>query len=165
MEKAVKSHIRGGKLGLKAFQDLFPYTDRVIETGSRESMVELLSAIDARTKTNLYRPEMFFAMQAAMRLNADDPNKPLADRVWEVQNSIRHIGRKFGRSSVGSILLVKGLEFDHSVIVHQPTMSNKDWYVALTRATKSIRILAPSESLVPFKRPEQYQSPQQSFNF
>jgi DNA helicase-2/ATP-dependent DNA helicase PcrA len=165
MEKAVRSHMRGGKQGHKAFKDLFPYTDRIIETGSRESMVELLSAIDARTKTNLYRPEMFFAMQAAMQLNADDPNKPLADRVWEVQNSIRHIGRKFGRSSVGSILLVKGLEFDHSVIVHQPKMSNKDWYVALTRATKSIRILAPSESLVPFKRPDQYQSPQQSFIF
>jgi DNA helicase-2/ATP-dependent DNA helicase PcrA len=165
MKKAVKSHIQGGKQGQKAFQDLFPFTDRVIETGSRESMLELLRAIDTRTKTSLYRPEMFSAMQAAMRLNADDPNEPLADRVWEVQNCIRHIGRKFGRSSVGSILLVKGLEFDHSVIVHQPTMSNKDWYVALTRATKSIRILAPSESLVPFKRQDRYQSPQQSFNF
>ncbi len=165
MKKAVKSHIQGGRQGQKAFQDLFPFTDRVIETGSRESMLELLRAIDTRTKTSLYRREMFFAMQAAMRLNADDPNKPLTDRVWEVQNCIRHIGRKFGRSSVGSILLVKGLEFDHSVIVHQPTMSNKDWYVALTRATKSIRILAPSESLVPFKRQDRYQSPQQSFNF
>lgn len=165
MVKAVESHIQGGGKGRKAFQDLFPYTDCVMETGSRESMLGLLCAIDARIKTRLYRSEMFFAMQAAMRLNADDPNKPLADRVWKVQNSIRHIGRKFGRSSVGSILLVKGLEFDHSVIVHQPKMSNKDWYVALTRATKSIRILAPSESLVPFKRPDQYQPPQQSFIF
>jgi DNA helicase-2/ATP-dependent DNA helicase PcrA len=165
MEMAVESHMRGGKLGQKAFQDLFPYTDRVVETGSRESMAELLSAIDARTQTSLYRPEMFFAMQAAIRLNADDPKRPLLDRVWEVQNCIRHVGRKFGRSSVGSILLVKGLEFDHSVIVYQPTMSNKDWYVALTRATKSIRILAPSESLVPFNRQDQYQSLQISFNF
>jgi hypothetical protein len=165
MENAVKSHIQGGGRGRKAFQDLFPYADRVIETGSRESMLELLNAIDARTKTSLYRPEMFFAMRAAMQLNADDPIKPLSDRVWEVQNCIRHLGRRFGRSSVGSILLVKGLEFDHSVIVHQPTMTNKDWYVALTRATKSIRILAPSESLVPFKRQDHYQSLQQSFNF
>jgi AAA domain len=165
MEKAVKSHIQGGRKGRKAFQDLFFFTDRVIEAGSRESMFELLSAIDARTKTSLYRPEMFYAMQAAMRLNADEPNKPLSERVWEVQNCIRHIGRRFGRSSVGSILLVKGLEFDHSVIVHQPTMTNKDLYVALTRATKSIRILAPSESLVPFKRKDHYKSPQQSFNF
>ena len=165
MEKAVKSHIQGGRQGRKAFRDLFPLTDRVIETGSRDSMLELLRAIDSRTKTSLYRPEMFSAMDAAMRLNADDPNKPLSERVWEVQNCIRHIGRRFGRSSVGSILLVKGLEFDHSVIVHQPTMTNKDWYVALTRATKSIRILAPSESLVPFKRQDVYQPPQQSFHF
>jgi DNA helicase-2/ATP-dependent DNA helicase PcrA len=162
---AVKSHLQGGKQGRKTFQDIFPYTDHVVNSGSRESMLDLLCAIDERTKTTVYRPEMFSAMKAAMRLNPDNPNMTLADRVWEVQNCIRHFGRRFGRSSVGSILLVKGLEFDHSVIVHQPTMTNKDWYVALTRATKSIRILAPSESLVPFKRPDQYQSRQQSFNF
>jgi DNA helicase-2/ATP-dependent DNA helicase PcrA len=162
---AVKSHLQGGKQGRKAFQDLFPYTDCVIKTGSREAMLELLCAIDERTKTSVYRPEMFSAMKAAMRLNPDNPNMPLADRVCEVQNCIRHIGRRFGRSSVGSILLVKGLEFDHSVIVHQTKMTNKDLYVALTRATKSIRILAQSQSLIPYIRPSDYQSPQKSFNF
>ena len=65
---------------------------------------------------------MLSAMQAAMLLNVADPTQTLSDRVWEVQNCIRHFGRKFGRASVGSILLVKGLEFDHSVIVHQATM-------------------------------------------
>jgi len=165
MERAVESHRKGRKQGQKDFHELLPLADNVIETGSRESMLNLLNAINERASTILYRKEMFSAMQAAMRLNSDEPNKPLADRVWEVQNCIRHIGRKFGRSSVGSILLVKGLEFDHSVIVHQPTMSAKDLYVALTRATKSIRILAPSGSLVPFKRQDRYQSTQQSFIF
>jgi DNA helicase-2/ATP-dependent DNA helicase PcrA len=165
LERAVESHRKGRKQGQKAFHELLSLADSVIDTGSRKSMLHLLDAINERASTIPYRKEMLSAMQSAMRLNADDPNKPLADSVWEVQNCIRHFGRRFGRSSVGSILLVKGLEFDHSVIVHQPTMTNKDWYVALTRATKSIRILAPSESLVPFKRQDHHQSPQQSFNF
>jgi DNA helicase-2/ATP-dependent DNA helicase PcrA len=165
IKDAVKSRLQGGKKGRKVFKDLIPHIDHVINSGSRESMLDLLCAIDEHTKTNVYRPEMFSAMKAAMRLNPDNPNMPLADRVWEVQNCIRHIGRKFGRSSVGSILLVKGLEFDHSVIVHHAKMTNKDLYVALTRATKSIRILAPTESLIPYIRQSDYQSPQISFNF
>jgi DNA helicase-2/ATP-dependent DNA helicase PcrA len=95
---------------------------------------------------------MLYAMRAAMRLGVGDAAQALSERVWEVQNCIRHFGRRFGRASVGSILLVKGLEFDHSVIVHQATMTNKDWYVALTRASKTIRVLAPSQLLIPHKR-------------
>jgi DNA helicase-2/ATP-dependent DNA helicase PcrA len=40
---------------------------------------------------------------------------------------------------------VKGLEFDHAVIIHADNMTRKDWYVALTRAAKGITILSPSE--------------------
>jgi DNA helicase-2/ATP-dependent DNA helicase PcrA len=109
---------------------------------------------------------MFSAMEEALRINVSNPSQTLSEGVWVVQNRIRHIGRGFGRSSVGSVLLVKGLEFDHAIIVHQSTMTNKDWYVALTRATKDIRILAPSETIVPFVRKCVNSEPsQQSFNF
>ena len=60
----------------------------------------------------------------------------------------------FGKCSVGSTLLIKGLEFDHSVICQDEKMSHKDWYVALTRATKTIRILAPSTPKIPAAKPQ-----------
>jgi hypothetical protein len=44
-------------------------------------------------------------------------------------------------------------------------MTNKDWYVALTRASRSIRVLAPSQALVPYKRQGDRQPRQQSFSF
>jgi DNA helicase IV len=59
----------------------------------------------------------------------------LKDTIWEVQNRLRHIGRIIPKRAIGSTLLVKGLEFDHAVIIHTDSMSRKDWYVALTRAT------------------------------
>lgn len=39
--------------------------------------------------------------------------------------------------SIGSTLFVKGLEFDRGIIVHATNMTRKDWYVALTRGTRS----------------------------
>lgn len=166
LERAVESYLIGGRRGQKAFQQLLPLAQRVIETGTAESMLGFLDAISERASITVYRREMFSAMQEALRIKVGDPKMTLAEAVWDVQNRIRHIGRKFGRSSVGSILLVKGLEFDHSVIVHQRMMTNKDWYVALTRATRSICILSPAQTLFPFvrKRIDSSQS-QWSINF
>jgi DNA helicase IV len=44
---------------------------------------------------------------------------------------------------------VKGLEFDHAIIVHSANMTSKDWYVALTRASKTVTVLSPVERFAP----------------
>jgi hypothetical protein len=75
---------------------------------------------------------MFFAMRSALQIKIARQS----DSVREVQNRVRHAGRKFSRRSIGSTLLVKGgLKFDQAVIVHAANMTRKDWYVALTRAS------------------------------
>ena len=80
-------------------------------------------------------------MCSALRIQSKRHYDVLSDIIWEVQNRIRHSGRAIGKRSIGSTLLVKGLEFDHAVIIHANNMSRKDWYVALTRATTSVTIL------------------------
>ena len=92
---------------------------------------------------------MFFAMRTALQNRFIRPYDSLIDAIWDVQNRARHIGRSIGRRSIGSTLLVKGLEFEHSVIIHAANMSKRDWYVALTRATNSVTILPPSEKFSP----------------
>jgi hypothetical protein len=105
-------------------------------------MLAFLRAMQERAGTHLYRKEMFFAMRSALQIKSTGRYESLPDAVWEVQNRIRHAGRKFAKRSIGSTLLVKGLEFDHAVIVHAANMTRKDWYVALTRATKSVRVVS-----------------------
>jgi hypothetical protein len=89
------------------------------------------------------------AMRAAVRTKCTRPSCTLADAIWEVQNRIRHAGRLTNKKSIGSTLLVKGLEFNHAIIIHTEKMTRKDWYVALTRATKSTTILSPAERFKP----------------
>jgi hypothetical protein len=64
-------------------------------------------------------------------------------------NRIRHAGRHIAYRSVGSTLLVKGLEFANAVVVHSPNMNRKDWYVALTRATHTVKVLSPQRQFTP----------------
>lgn len=148
-ERAVQARLAGRRQGQARFGDLLPISDAIIQTGSDESMLTFLRAMQQRPETHLFRKEMFFAMCSALQIKSTRQYDSLPDAVWEVQNRIRHAGRKFVRRSIGSTLLVKGLEFDHAVIAHAASMTRKDWYVALTRATKGIRVVSPAQRFVP----------------
>lgn len=146
---SVKSHQGGGRLGAAKFGDLITTGVAVAEGAADEALLELMQGFHRREATRPFRGEMFFAMRSALRLKAAREYDTLADAIWEVQNRIRHVGRTIGKRSIGSTLLVKGLEFDHAVIIHADNMSGKDWYVALTRATNSVTILSPAECFSP----------------
>lgn len=147
--KAVRSHQSGKKAGTAKFGDLIKAGIAVAEGTVEEAVFELMQGFRRRATTRLFRREMFFAMCSAVRSRSGRQHEALTDVICEVQNRIRHSGRSIGKRSIGSTLLVKGLEFDHSVIIHADNMSRKDWYVALTRATTSVTILSPSECLSP----------------
>jgi DNA helicase-2/ATP-dependent DNA helicase PcrA len=149
LEGAVKSRLAGRKKGQAKFGDLLPIIDRVIEDGSENCLLAFLQAMSARDGAHLFRREMFFCMLAALKIKGCRQRGTLSEAIWEVQNRIRHVGRKFGKRSIGSTLLVKGLEFDHAVVIHSSKMTCKEWYVALTRATKGVRVISPKERFTP----------------
>lgn len=146
---AVRSHQSGKKRGTAKFGDLVKAGIAVVEGTEEEAALELMKEFHDRKATHLFRREMFFSMCSALRIKSARQHEALTDVIWEVQNRIRHSGRSIGKRSIGSTLLVKGLEFDHAVIIHADNMSRKDWYVALTRATTSVTILSPSECFSP----------------
>ncbi|NSL19028.1 AAA family ATPase [Tatlockia micdadei] len=57
--------------------------------------------------------------------------------------SRRYSNQRLHKRVLGTTLLLKGLEFDHSVVLydHKGWGNNKDLYVAVSRGSKSVRIL------------------------
>lgn len=141
MGKAVASRLKGGRAGMK-FAPLFPVIDSLISTSTGDAAVAFLDALKGMPETYLFRREMFYAMRSALILKGSMEGHTLMSAIAEVQNKQRHMGRKLPFRCIGSTLLVKGLEFDHAVVVQSANMSAKDWYVALTRATRTIRIVS-----------------------
>ena len=148
---AVKSQQGGGKAGMAKFGELVKDGIAVAESNGSfyAPLLALMEGFYARSDTRIYRREMFFAMRGALRMTCARSLDDLGDAIWEVQNRVRHAGRIIAKRSIGSTLLVKGLEFDHAIIVHADSMTRKDWYVALTRATTGLTILSPSEQITP----------------
>lgn len=152
-ERAIDARQQGRRLGQAQFGSLLPLADAVIADGGELAMLAFLQGMRDRPGSYLYRREMFYAMRSALQTKAARRLPTLRAAVWEVQNRIRHTGRRLGDRSIGSTLLVKGLEFDRAIVLAADTMTNKDWYVALTRATTKLRIVATKERFSPTGTP------------
>jgi hypothetical protein len=110
-------------------------------------VLSLLECLRRQPGVNPFRRELLSAVQNTLRLVVNDEHSSLEDAAWHVQNNMRHAGRRMAQRSVGSTLLVKGLQFDHAIIVAPEKLSRNDLYVALTRASRTITIVSAAPVL------------------
>lgn len=67
----------------------------------------------------------------------------------DIRDSKRHIGKKVSGKCIGTTLLTKGLEFDTVVILNaQRFECVKNFYVALTRASKRLIIFSDRDEII-----------------
>ncbi|RQM47089.1 RNA helicase [Paraburkholderia bannensis] len=121
----------------------------LVSVATSDSLVSVLDAIrslESETGVTIVRPELVFCIKSALRLCSENPGMQLDDAAFFVANTRREKGRVLRNKSVGSTLLFKGLEFDHVVVTPDACENRHHWYVALTRATRSVRVLAPNVS-------------------
>lgn len=98
----------------------------------------------------LYRRECVYQLREALRHCTVNTFAELPDMVAEARTRARHRGRLTHRRTIGTPLLVKGLEFDHAVLLwEQDHLSVQGLYVALTRASKSLTVVSRSRTFVP----------------
>lgn len=111
---------------------------------SLHSISDFLVCVGQEPGVTVVRPELLYCVRAALKHCIEYPEVHLDDASFEIANARRERGRIIRNRSVGSTLLVKGLEFDHVVITPHACDSRQHWYVALTRATRSVKVLSPT---------------------
>ncbi len=115
--------------------------------GSPSSVLDALEEISRiDPSTVIYRRELFKEMLNSLRLRTSDPSISLHDAAWAVRDRSRQDGRDVEPRTVSRTLLIKGLEFDHSVVMDieceaRRRLSPKELYVALTRGTTSLTVV------------------------
>ena len=65
----------------------------------------------------------------------------VSDALQLTRNHTRVVGRRGAARVVSRPLLVKGLEYDHVVILNPADYSAQELYVALTRGSKSVTVI------------------------
>ncbi|MFT4503157.1 UvrD-helicase domain-containing protein [Caballeronia sp. 15711] len=118
----------------------------IAQSQSLHSISDFFSCVEQEPGVTIVRPELLFCVRAALRHCIEHPDVYLDDASFQISNTRREHGRIIRNRSVGSTLLVKGLEFDHVIITPDACESRQHWYVALTRATRSVKVLSPSRT-------------------
>jgi hypothetical protein len=150
--KQVQNTYRSGGIPVTRrgrFSTVFDALRRVADDDSYPSVVAALEKIRAIPGVIIFRRELFGEMLRGLRLATITGNSELTEALWLSRNRTRFVGRRLGRCLVGRTVLVKGLEFDHAIVLDADGMDAKDLYVALTRGAQSLTIFSRSQTITP----------------
>ncbi|UNP30073.1 ATP-binding domain-containing protein [Lysobacter gummosus] len=108
--------------------------------------LQLVNALTDHAGTRVYRPEILYCCRSAMQavINGGQDFLSAALRARERN---RHVGHPLPRRSVGSTLLLKGLEADIAVVLQPETMTAQNLYVAFTRGAKGLVVCSQTPVL------------------
>jgi len=133
--------------------------DAVASAGSPESIADALTALRAIPDAVLYRREPLDEMRRACRALSEGEAPSLAEAAWVVRNRTRQRGRKLPRCAMGTTLRVKGLEFDHAVVLDPSQYDAQNLYVALTRGARSVSVVSTTSTITPRPRKQNSGTP------
>jgi hypothetical protein len=105
-------------------------------------------ALKANPETSVYRRDLLYRFFNVLKMHIDGEGATLTEAATLYQREMRHTGRPINhRKLIGTTLLVKGLEYDHAVILDADALDAKDLYVAMTRGSKSLTIIGTGRYL------------------
>lgn len=104
--------------------------------------------LKANPETSAYRRDLLYRFLNVLKIHIDGAGENLTEAANLYQRDMRHTGRPIShRKLIGTTLLVKGLEYDHAVILDADALDAKDLYVAMTRGSKSLTIIGAKRHL------------------
>lgn len=104
--------------------------------------------LKSNPETSAYRRDLLYRFLCVLNMHVDSEGETLVEAGVRYQREMRHTGRPISHQKlIGTTLLVKGLEYDHAVILNADALDAKDLYVAMTRGSKSLTIIGTSRHL------------------
>lgn len=139
--------------------------ERVINCSEVSAVLHFLEAVEACGNGRRFCSDLWFDAKRALQRRHIDVQAhagTLRDAAWAAREQTRRIGRGLPKRLASTTLLVKGQQFDHAVIAEADNMrcdsgsqdtllGAKNFYVAATRASKSLTILSSSPIIPKWK--------------
>lgn len=109
----------------------------------------LLEAINQQTGTRAHRPAILRGAYSMLRACAAAPDTTPGMAAATVREQSRLVGRPLAKRTVGSTLLLKGLEAEVCVILNPELMDRRHLYVAMTRGAKRLMVCSSAQIVRP----------------
>lgn len=118
----------------------------LLSSSTPTAVLAALQAISALEGGAIYRYDAWFTVLSALR-SASATGQSVARAVLQQRNQSRATGRRSGLRSVSRPTLIKGLEYDHGIVLDASLHDPTSLYVALTRARKTLTVISARPEL------------------
>lgn len=113
-----------------------------------KNLEAFILVLKANPETSAYRRDLLYRFLNVLKLHMNGEGATLVQSAQLYQREMRHTGRPISHKKlIGTTLLVKGLEYDHAVILDADSLGAKDLYVEMTRGSKSLTIILTGKPL------------------
>jgi len=126
-------------------QHLWELMQAVVESEQLAVIEVMMSAIEGLSAAHFYkRRELWRDMKRTLQQYDASLGKSLRETAWVIRDHARRNGRRVvAKRTVATPLLIKGLEFNHALLLDAAQMKTpEELYVALTRGTTSLTVLS-----------------------
>jgi len=121
-----------------------------LASANAAQMMAFFSALRAAPGVTVARADLYNRMLGVLRKLAIHSEMTFRQAADKYHGEFRYKGRPVGhRKLIGTTLLVKGLEFRHAIVLDAASLSRNELYVALTRGSKSLKIISSTKRLSP----------------
>ncbi len=133
------------------FRSHLDHRDRLVRLAEQPTPEHALAALEGfrgQREWIVHRPEGLYQLQSALQESAGLGMEQVPVALAAVRTRARHRGRLVPKRTVGTTLLVKGLEFDTALVLNADELSRNELYVAITRGSTSLRITSRARQVV-----------------
>jgi hypothetical protein len=152
LDRAVRA-LQAGRQPSVQFAQQHPDVHRsllvVVQEPSPGSLLEATQAIEQMPEIAVFRRELWRELQRAARVQRDESRISLRDAVLTARDRTRRHGREVEHRSVSRTLLIKGLEYEHAIVLDADSFDVTNLYVAMTRGSTSLTVLSAHSRLAP----------------
>jgi hypothetical protein len=113
-----------------------------------KNLSNLFYLFKQNSETNLCRRDLFNRFMNVLKVHISSSDLTLLEAANLYQKDFRYLGRPLRHTKqIATTLLVKGLEYDHAVILDAESLDARQLYVAMTRGAKSLTIISKESEL------------------
>ena len=119
-----------------------------LERGDLSAIIVIMETIILDCHAQVFRRELLIELKRAAQEFATGQYASLEEAAYIARYKTRVNGRKPEARIISRTLLIKGLEFDHALILNADKLQNREnFYVAITRGSKSLTVLSSSPAI------------------
>lgn len=143
----VKNFILKGCGNRTLFSDLNYLRAEFLRLGQGEikAISDIIEHIIRDPNMQTYRRELFTEMKRAAQEFSSGKSASFDEAAYTVRYRTRANGRKPENRIISRTLLIKGLQFDHALVLNADKLQDREnFYVAITRGSQSLTVLSVS---------------------